>query len=244
MKLVIMQPYFFPYLGYFQLIHAADRFVFYDDVNYIKNGWINRNRLLLNGAAHYFTVPLAGASPFAPIDATRFAAADERWRRKMRETFRAAYARAPHGEAALALLERVLGTATDSIAELARASVKAAAEHCGLARTMRDSSRAYGNGELSGQARVLDICRREGADLYVNAPGGRGLYDEAAFRAAGLELRFLAGRLPPYRQVGAGAFVPGLSILDIVANCAPDEIGAMLADYELAPPEPAPSSSS
>ena len=101
MKLAIMQPYLFPYLGYFHLLHATDRFVFYDDVNFIKNGWINRNRMLLDGTVRWFTVPLAGASPFAPIDAIRVNVSDERWKPKLLQTFRVAYrgARARHRRA-------------------------------------------------------------------------------------------------------------------------------------------------
>ena len=68
MKLAIMQPYLFPYLGYFQLIAAVDKFVFYDDVNFIKNGWINRNRLLISGKVNYITIPLSGASSFLKIN--------------------------------------------------------------------------------------------------------------------------------------------------------------------------------
>ena len=227
-----MQPYFFPYLGYFQLAHACDTFVFYDDVNYIKNGWINRNRLLLEGKPHYFTVPLAGASPFAPIDETRFDAGDARWKRKMLETFRVAYRRAPHRDAALALLEGALALDTDRIADLARHSVKSVLASLGIERAIRETSRTYGNGALSGQARVIDLCRREAASVYINPPGGRDLYDDASFRQAGVELRFLRGRLPPYPQ-GTAAFVPGLSILDVIAWCATDEVRTMLAAYDL-----------
>ena len=243
MKLVVMQPYFFPYLGYFQLLHACDTFVFYDDVNYIKNGWINRNRLLLGGEPHYFTVPLAGASAFARIDQTRFNAGDARWRRKMVETFRAAYRRAPHRDAALALLEGALALDTDLIAELARRSVTSVLEYVGIERTLRESSRAYANAQLSGQARVLDICRREGAGTYINPPGGRHLYDDESFRRAGVELRFLAARLPAYDQGGV-AFVPGLSMLDVIAWCDQPRIAAMLGDYELCRGELSASSSS
>jgi hypothetical protein len=234
MKLVVMQPYFFPYLGYFQLLHACDTFVFYDDVNYIKNGWINRNRLLLDGKPHYFTVPLAGASPFEPIDETRFEAAQPRWKRKMLETFRAAYRRAPNGDRTIALVEQALAADTDRIGELARRSVRSVLDLLGLRRDIRESSRAYGNGDLSGQERVLDICRRERASIYINAPGGRGLYEERAFRSAGIELRFLGSRLASYPQ-GEAAFVPGLSILDAIAWCDLERVAAMLADYELLP---------
>lgn len=231
MKLVVMQPYFFPYVGYFQLIHAADRFVVYDDVNYIKNGWINRNRLLLDGAPHYFTIPLAGASPFAPIHETRIDSSD-RWRRKMLETFRVAYKRAPHAAEAVTLLERALGTGEGGIGDVARVSIEITLEHFGLQRGLVRSSRTYGNAGLKGQERVIDICRREGATTYINAPGGRALYDEGAFRDAGIALRFLEVRLRPYAQSG-GPFVPGLSVLDAVAWCGREELTRILADYTL-----------
>lgn len=232
MKLVIMQPYFFPYLGYFQLLHAADRFVFYDDVNYIKNGWINRNRLLLRGQPHFFTVPLQGASPFAPIRETRFDAEDSRWRRKMIGTFQLAYKGAPYRAQGMQLVESVLQSANGSIADLARDSVVAVMRHLGLERSVQPSSIAYGNAHLRGEERVLDICRREGASMYINAPGGRGLYHRRAFDAQAVELRFLAGRLPAYEQDGP-QFVAGLSIVDIVMRCSVARIGDMLADYAL-----------
>jgi len=223
MKLAIMQPYLFPYLGYFQLIHAADKFVFYDDVNFIKNGWINRNRLLLGGSPHYFTVPLSGASPFAAIKDVRFETPGERWKRKMRATFEQAYKGAAHRDDGLRLLDTVLATPTESIADLARASVRVVLEHLGLRRDIVDTSQTYGNEALKGQDRILDICRRESATIYINLPGGRGLYDPTAFRSAGIDLRFIDVQLPPYAQ-GAGAFVPGLSILDAVMHCPPEEI--------------------
>ena len=232
MRAGIMQPYFFPYLGYFQLLHAADRFVFYDDVNYIKNGWINRNRLLLRGEPHFFTVPLQGASPFAPISQTRFDAGDARWRRKMVGTFQLAYKDAPYRSQGMELVEGVLRSASGSIADLARDSVVAAMRYLGLERSLRASSADYGNAQLRGEERVLDICRREGASMYVNAPGGRSLYQRRAFEAQGVELRFLAGRLPAYPQ-DAPQFVPGLSILDIVMRCSVARIAEMLADYAL-----------
>jgi hypothetical protein len=234
MKLAIMQPYLFPYLGYFQLVHASDKFVFYDDVNFIKNGWINRNRFLLDGQARYFTVPLAGASPFVKIRDIRIQVDDIRWRCKLLETFRVAYKRAPFAAKGIELLERTLSLATDSIADVARHSVTSVMEYLGLRRAIVESSEVYANAHLGGQERLLDICRRESATLYVNAPGGRDLYDEPEFRAVGIDLRFLDGRLSDYRQ-STEPFVPGLSILDPIVHCSRDEVAEMLGSYELAP---------
>src|SRR5438128_3096000 len=232
MKLAIMQPYFFPYLGYFQLIHASDKFVFYDDVNFIRNGWINRNRLLLGAEPHYFTVPLAGASSFASIRETHFDAANTRWKRKMLATFEAAYKRSPERDAGLQLLEKTLAADTDLIGELARRSVRNVMEYLGLEREVVESSHAYANAQLKGTARVLDICRRDGADTYVNPPGGRELYDAAEFRAAGIELCFLESHFPPYAQ-GDAAFVPGLSILDAIMRCPRGALSGMLESYDV-----------
>ena len=234
MKLAIMQPYLFPYLGYFQLVDAVDRFVFYDDVNFIKNGWINRNRLLLNGEPHYFTVPLAGASPFTPIKDIRCDTRDVRWKDKMLATFRQAYSKAPYRTQVMGLLEGVLGMPTDSIAVMARSSVMEVMDYLGIARNVIESSRIYGNGHLKGAARVIDICRREGAGTYVNAPGGRALYDAAQFEREQIQLRFLSGQLPEYRQGHAG-FVPGLSILDVAMHCPPPAVRQMVAQYEVRP---------
>jgi WbqC-like protein family len=231
MKLAVMQPYLFPYAGYFQLIHAVDKFVFYDDVTYIKNGWINRNRLLLQGEPHYFTVPLSNASSFVPIRDVRFDAAAP-WKRKLAATFEQAYASAPFRKEGMALLHDALDNAEGSIANAARGSVLAVLQYLGIARSIVETSQAYGNQDLKGEARIIDICRREGADVYVNAPGGRGLYDAANFRAAGVALKFLAPRLAPYDQ-GAGEFVPGLSVLDLIMRRDKDECRDMLASYAL-----------
>lgn len=236
MKLAIMQPYLFPYLGYFQLIHASDKFVFYDDVNFIKNGWINRNRLLLDGKPHYFTVPLSGASSFESIRKTRFEPDDGRWRRKLLGTFQLAYRRAPFAAAGLQLVEETFAMRGDSVADLARHSVKLVLAYLGLERVVVDTSTDYGNAHLKGQERVIDICTREQAETYVNAPGGLELYDQAAFATAGIDLRFLRGELPEYPQ-GHHPFVPGLSILDSIMHCPAHAVAQMAAKYELAAAE-------
>jgi hypothetical protein len=227
-----MQPYFFPYLGYFQLLHAADRFVFYDDVAYIKGGWINRNRLLARREPQYFSVPILDASSFRPICETRFDAANERWKHKMMSTFAQSYADAPFRGPTLELIERVLGSPGDLIGDLARASVAAVLDHVGVRRDVVPTSSVYGNAVLKGQARVIDVCIREGATDYLNTPGGRSLYAARDFREAGVALWFLVPSLPPYPQRGA-EFHPGLSILDALMWCPREQVAEMMADYSL-----------
>lgn len=227
MKLAVMQPYLFPYLGYFQLIAAVDRFVFFDDVNYINRGWINRNRLLIGGAPRYFTVPLRGASQFDKIDRVAVEPG-EVWKRKMLASVRQSYARAPHVGPVAGLLDAVLHGGGDTIADLARASVRGVCDYVGLAPDFVASSAAYGNAHLAGEDRIIDICRQEGATCYVNPPGGRALYHEERFAAHGIALRFHAPRLAPYPQFGA-AFEPALSILDVLMFNAPEAARAMIA---------------
>ncbi|HLL13124.1 MAG TPA: WbqC family protein [Rubrivivax sp.] len=226
MKLALMQPYLFPYIGYFQLVAAVDRFVFYDDVNYIKNGWINRNRIANHGTARYFTVPLSDASPFQAINTVR-TQPPATWRRTLLESLRHQYRRAPHYAAVAALVEDVFGSDSDAIADIARGSVVRCADYIGLATDFVPTSAHYGNHELKASQRVLDICRREAADEYWNLPGGRVLYDSAEFAEHGIALHFVDPIPFSYAQ-GSHDFVPGLSIIDVLMHNPPSAVRAHL----------------
>lgn len=226
MKLAIMQPYLFPYIGYFQLAAAVDRFVFYDDVNFIKNGWINRNRVLLAGRSHYLTVPLKGATSSQHIDAV-CVQPQERWLSKLMALLHHAYSRAPQYLPVSRMVERVLATKTESISQLAARSVVETCAYLGIETAFVPTSSSYGNDTLKGQARVVDICRIEHATAYINLPGGRALYDAAAFSDAGVKLAFVEPALLPYAQFGA-PFVAGLSIVDALMFQRAESVRSML----------------
>lgn len=230
MRLAIMQPYLFPYLGYFALAAAVDRFVFLDDVQYIKQGWINRNRWWVDGSPRYFTVPVEGVGAHTPIDGVQ-AQRSGPWRRKLAATFAQAYARAPALDAAQALLADVLATDGD-IGAMAKRSVVSVCDRLGLATEFVPSSRCYENGDLRGEARVLDICRREGATEYVNLPGGATLYDPARFGAIGVRLRFVSAWRRPWPRDGAPED-PTLSVLDALAFHPPAVVRSLI-DEEIA----------
>lgn len=232
MRLAIMQPYLFPYLGYFQLVRACDTFVFYDDVAFIKQGWVNRNRLLTSQGPQFFTVPVHNISSFVSIRDTQVSDRPAGWRDKLRKTFEQAYRKAPHFASVWQWAEPILGSPEPSMGALARQSVRAVADYLGLAPRWVESSSIYGNSDLKAQARVLDICRREGCDRYVNMAGGSELYDHASFVEAGFQLEFLVASLPPYTQY-KGDFVPGLSILDVLFFNSPDAVRQMLTHFEL-----------
>lgn len=212
MKLAIMQPYFFPYIGYFQLVNVVDKFVFYDDVNYIKSGWVNRNRLFLSGAVRYITVPLSDASSFEKINRTRVRSADD-WSEKILSVIHQSYSKAPHYRAVINLVSQVLNSHDGYISTLAKNSIISVANYLEMENDFCGSSTVYENHELRSVDRVLDICKKEKATEYWNLPGGKDLYSPETFKNEGVELRFVDVALTPYQQT-APEFQPGLSILD------------------------------
>lgn len=222
MRVAIMQPYLLPYLGYFQLLHSVDTFVLLDEVAFINRGWINRNRLLVSGAAHLFTIPLAGSSQNRRIQDLRLHP-DDRARRKLLATIRQAYRAAPEFERAFPLAEAVLLSPEPDLTTLALNSLTLLNDYFGRPVPLVRSSALAGRGAATGQARLIAICQSLGATEYVNLAGGAALYSAADFAAQGLTLRFLEPNLAPYRQ-GSGAFVPGLSILDVLMHNAPAQV--------------------
>jgi hypothetical protein len=233
-KLAIMQPYLFPYLGYFQLIEAVDRFVIYDDVNFIDQGWINRNLILsASGSSEpvYFTVPLRGASSSRTIREIEVSP-DPRWHRKLLKTFAQTYARAPYFREVFPIVETVLTPVDQRISIVARTGLRAVCEYLNLERDWVESSDIYENEALRGQSRILDICRQEQAAEYVNPIGGMALYSREAFAKEGVGLRFLKPRLREYRQFRV-PFVPGLSVVDVMMFNSRERVREMLKDFEL-----------
>ena len=214
MKLAIMQPYFFPYIGYFQLVNAVDKFIFYDDVNYIKSGWINRNRLFLSGAIRYITVPLTAASSFEKINRTQIRV-DNDWSEQMLSVIRQSYAKAPHYRPIINLVEKVLNSHDGYISTLAKNSIAAVTNYLEMDKCFGASSTVYENQELKSVDRVLDICKKENASQYWNLPGGKDLYSPEIFKNKGVELKFINPVITPYPQMIA-EFQAGLSILDVL----------------------------
>lgn len=231
MKLAIMQPYFFPYLGYWQLIHAADRFVLYDDAHYIKGGWINRNRVLVNGRPTYLTVPLHKSSSHARICELNVQAAFP-WRERLVRTVEIAYRRAARFSEVFTVIAGLIRNPENRLSEYLASGITELAALLGIDTDIVVSSRIYENTALKGQDRVLDICRREGASSYVNPRGGQELYDAEAFCRAGIGLEYLAMRPTPYQQRSRG-FVPSLSIIDALMELGVEGARRYLDAYDL-----------
>lgn len=231
MKLAIMQPYYFPYIGYWQLIHAVDRFVIYDDVNYIKGGWINRNRLLINDKPAYITVPLYQSSSYKRICDTALHPSPI-WRDKLVKMVENTYRKASCFTEVFPVVEELIRYESDNLADYLANQLRTLSVFMNIDTYFIVSSRYYENDNLSGQDRILDTCKREGATTYINPQGGQGLYKTEIFRNAGITLRFISMRTIPYTQ-RASEFVPYLSIIDALMNLGPIEIGHHLNAFNL-----------
>jgi len=231
MKLAIMQPYAFPYLGYFQLLKAADRLVLLDDVTFIKQGWINRNRILGPHGPLRFTLPVEGASSHRRLCDLQLAASP-RWRDKLLRTLEQTYRRAPGFERAWPVVEASLRHPERRLTAWLRHSLEQVGGALGVATPMVSAAVAHPAGDGCGVDRVLDICRREGATDYLNAEGGRALYAAAAFAAHGLRLHFVEHHPRPYAQ-GGGPFAERLSVIDALMFNGPEELALLLDDYSV-----------
>lgn len=220
--MAIMQPYFFPYLGYYQLVHVADTFVFLDDVNFINKGWINRNQILVQGKSSLFTIPLIGASQNKRINEISV----DKGNKLMDKFFRSletSYSKSPFFDEVFPIVKNVFDKG-DTISEIAKTSIMDVFGYLGLEKQFIHSSSVFDNHELKGADRLIDIVRKSGSEIYINPPGGRELYDADYFNKNGIELQFLNPTLSYYPQQGGGEFQKGLSMIDVLFNNSKETI--------------------
>lgn len=233
MRIAIMQPYFFPYIGYFQLVNAVDVFVFYDDVNFIKKGWINRNRILVLNNEFLFTVPLHKQNSFISIKNKLInKALYENWKSNFTQTLTRNYKKAPFFRETYDLIRQVLGKDCDSISELAVQSVQLVSEYLGITTQFKISSEAYQNQTLQKQERLIDICKQEKATEYFNLIGGKELYDKGDFRKEDIVLHFIQSLPIEYKQF-KNPFVPWLSVIDVMMFNDKESISEFLTKYKI-----------
>ncbi|MGF6596454.1 hypothetical protein P3T23_001161 [Paraburkholderia sp. GAS448] len=212
-RVAIMQPYFFPYIGYFQLIKAVDQFVVYDNIQYTKKGWINRNRFLKGGRDETFSIPLKKDSDYLNVVERRVSADFNK--RKFLNHLSEAYRKAPHFDPVFALVEQVVMLAELNLFAFIRNSIDQTCAYLEIATPILVSSMLPIDHALRGSDKVIAICNALDADTYINSIGGRSLYDKDEFKRNGLTLKFLQSKPIEYRQFGA-AFVPYLSIIDVM----------------------------
>ena len=226
-----MQPYFFPYIGYFQLIESVDLFIIYDNIKYTKKGWINRNRFLRDGVYSVFTVPLRKDSDF--LDVKDRALADNFDRGKLANQLREAYRRAPHFDDAFPVIENSIMSPQPNLFDYIYASVVNVCHYLGIGTRIVASSSVAIDPTLKAEDRVLAICKATGASSYVNAIGGQHLYSREEFDTHGVSLKFLMSHPITYPQFGA-PFIPSLSIVDVMMfNSVPVIREFLETGYEL-----------
>jgi transcriptional regulator NrdR family protein len=229
-KVAIMQPYFLPYIGYFQLINAVDLFVLYDNIEYIKGSWINRNRICVEGHAKYITIPLERASDYSAV-CTR-SIANSFNRTKMISQISAAYKKAPHYKTIMPSVEKIILFESQSLFDYIHHSIIQMNNILEIDTEIVVSSTMPIDHSLKAEKKVIALCKELKAEEYYNPIGGMRLYDTAEFQNNGLVLKFLKSEIKPYEQSGK-CFIPSLSIIDIMMNNSKDHIREMMGSYTL-----------
>jgi len=228
MRLAVMQPYLFPSIGYFQLIHAVDAFVVYDDVNFIKRGWINRNNILGQNEAQRFTLETRGASQNTLINQVSVGSNQE----KLLKSIRQSYSKAPQFSAAFPIIEKVLLQREGNLSKFLGRGLRWICDYLDLRPEWHFSSALKKDHGLRGQEKILAICEELGATHYINMPGGKELYDHRSFSRRGIRLSFIEPKPVVYHQF-EGGFVPNLSIIDVMMFNDREQCSRLLREYAL-----------
>jgi hypothetical protein len=230
-KLAIMQPYFLPYIGYFQLINAVNKFILFDDVNYIKKGWINRNRILLNNEEYMFTVPLEKVSQNKKINEINLVS-DAGWKAKLLKTFKAAYEKAPMFGAVYPIITNIINFDESNLSAYLGNSINKICEYLNIKSCIVNSSVPYNTAEYKGQDKIIEICRQEKAVEYINPIGGTDLYQYERFAEEKIKLFFLKSNPIAYKQFNT-EYISGLSILDVIMFNDKKRVSSFLNEYTL-----------
>tara|TARA_R110000822_G_scaffold30315_4_gene88392 strand:- start:10365 stop:10997 length:633 start_codon:yes stop_codon:yes gene_type:complete len=189
MKIAIMQPYFAPYLGYFQLIKEVDTFIFYDDVNFIKKGWIHRNYININGELKMFTIPLVKSSQSKKINKTEI-----NWNcrdmEKLLKTFQ-------YNLKDTTILNQILFEKPKTISDMAILSIKLFCKQLKIKTKFKKSSELNYKKQNDKALNLIEICKSENSTEYINPEGGKSLYTKNQFISHGVNLKFIKGLNSP-----------------------------------------------
>ena len=228
MNVAIMQPYFLPYIGYWQLINAVDIFVMFDDVNFIKKGYINRNVMLGVDQPQRFTLELVGASQNKLINEISVGNNCK----KLKRSIEISYRKAPFFDTVFPVLEDILNQDEKNLAKFLAYSLRIISKYLSLDTIFIYSSEIDKDSNLKSQEKIIDICRKRNAVRYINAIGGQDLYQKEMFSQHGIELNYLESEMAEYAQFKDG-FIPYLSIIDILMFNDKGDVKNMLNNYSL-----------
>ena len=227
-----MQPYFFPYIGYFQLMNAADEFVIYDNIQYTKKGWINRNRILVNGQDSYITLPLKSDSDFLNIVDRTLSDSWQSEKLKLLNRIKSSYLKAPYFENVFPLITSVILFEDHNLFRFIENSLLVIKNYLDISTLLITSSKLDIDSSLKSENKVISISQSRSASMYINLIGGVELYSQINFRDAGIQLHFLKTDPIVYNQF-QNEFIPFLSIVDVLMFNSQETVKRYLGDYSL-----------
>jgi len=227
-----MQPYFLPYLGYFQLINAVDKFVIYDNIQFTRKGWINRNRILVNGKDEFITIPIKKDSDYLNIDRRQLAETFSDDKQKILRRVKDSYRKAPYFERVFPIIEGLFDYGSMNLFLYVFNSVKQVCKYLEINTEFIVSSTVDIDHSLKSEQRVLAIASKINAQIYVNPIGGLELYSAENFGLSGIALKFIQSNPFVYKQF-ENEFVPWLSILDVIMFNSKEEIKEKLLSFTL-----------
>lgn len=228
MKGAIMQPYFFPYIGYYQLVYHVDKFIFLDDVTFIKQGYINRNTIISKGETERFSIPVRKISSNRKINEHTYTGEFSQFIKKIY----LAYKSAPFYKEISELINEILSINCENVAKKNSATIEYVFNYLGIKKEIEFSSGIDSNPIYKGEERIIDICRKNGILNYTNSIGGLHLYNKENFKNAGITLDFIKTKITKYNQASP-QFIPNTSIIDILMNCQKEEVIQILESYSL-----------
>lgn len=225
------QPYFLPYIGYWQLIAAADIFLICDNFNYMKHGWISRNQILCGKGTTDITLELIKKSSNKLISDTFIVSNSSVMEKNKRKIYNE-YHNAPYFDNGYDLFNKIVSCPDANLASFLENSIRVVCEYLCINTELRKTSELRPYGNLKKQERIYVDCEQLSASTYINSIGGVNLYDKREFAEHGIDLKFLKSDLPQYKQF-SDEFIPSLSILDAIMFCSKGQLQEMLCCYSL-----------
>jgi WbqC-like protein len=232
MKLGIMQPYFFPYIGYFQLMNLVDEFIIYDNIEYTKKGWINRNRILSNGVDEYISLPLKKDSDYLNVNERFLADSWDTHKIKLLNKIKESYKKAPYFDSTFTLVEKIIKYEEPNLFKFLYHSLNQLSNHLNIDSKLTISSSIQIDHNLKSQNKVLEICKKKNISNYINPIGGINLYQKEVFNKENIHLKFIETNNIEYPQFN-NEFLPNLSIIDILMFNSDEKITDFLNYYYL-----------
>ena len=232
MKVAIMQPYFFPYIGYFQLINSVDKFIIYDNIQYTKKGWINRNKILVNSSDKIITLPIKKDSDYLDIKERVLANIWEQEKIKMLNLIKSSYKKSPYFNKVYPVISSIFEVPNTNLFEFLLNSLHLLNSYLKIKTKIIKSSDVNIDHTLKSQDKIIAICEKLNATTYINAEGGQKLYNINDFNNKGIKLKFIKSLPIKYKQF-KNEFIPWLSIIDVLMFNKRQDIIPYLNKYTL-----------